>query len=94
MTKEELFRKNAILGSEFDRYLLEHPDFADRIPESALVVLLPEDNPELCKENLKIAKKSGKIDDVKDRPIVYVKIEKLAPPRSRIVNPRLEMATK
>ena len=46
------FYKNLLLGTEFDKYLIEHPKFAESIPNGALVVLLPQDNPALCKENL------------------------------------------
>jgi hypothetical protein len=42
---------------EFDRYLFEHPGFAEKIPNNAVVVLLPEYDPKLRKYNLDIAKK-------------------------------------
>jgi hypothetical protein len=34
--------RNAELVSEFDRYVREHPEFADLIPDHALVALLKE----------------------------------------------------
>ena len=40
MTEQEIFAKNLILSTEFDRYVLEHPDFAEKIPDNAQVVLL------------------------------------------------------
>jgi Family of unknown function (DUF5647) len=33
-------QKNAELVTEFDRYVREHPDFAERIPDNALVAML------------------------------------------------------
>lgn len=33
---------NTILGTEFDRYMRIHPEFADRIPENAHLILLLE----------------------------------------------------
>jgi Family of unknown function (DUF5647) len=34
--------KNAELVTEFDRFIREHPDFSDKIPNGALVVMLVE----------------------------------------------------
>jgi hypothetical protein len=88
MTEQELFTKNLKLSTEFDLYLLEHPEVAEQIPENALVVLLPEEDQELCERNLALARdrrESG-------QAVVYVRIEKVAPPRSRLVKPRVEVA--
>ena len=86
MRKEDLFKKNHILGVEFDRYLLEHPELLEQIPENAEVYLLPEEDPELSQENLKIAE----TQKAKGGRIVLVKIGKLSPPRSRLLDVRLE----
>jgi hypothetical protein len=89
MRKEDLFKKNHILGVEFDRYLLENPELLDQIPENAEVYFLPEEDPELSQENLKAVQarkaKGGKV--------VLVRIGKLSPPRSRLQDVRLESAT-
>lgn len=69
-------------------YVLEHPEAAERIPAQALIVLLPEDDPDLCAKSLEIAKarrESG-------QPLVSVRVGKVPPPRSRLVNPRVEVA--
>jgi len=58
------------------------------IPENALIVLLPEEDSELCAKNQEMAiarQQPG-------QPLVYVRVEKLTPPRSRLVNPRVEVA--
>ncbi len=86
MRKEDLFKKNHILGVEFDRYLLEHPEVLEQIPENAEVYFLPEEDPELSQENLKMAE----TQKTKGRKIVLVKIGKLSPPRSRLQDVRLE----
>ncbi len=86
MRKEDLFKKNHILGVEFDRYLLEHPEVLEEIPEDAEVFFLPEEDPELSQENLKIAE----TQKAKGGRIVLVKIGKLSPPRSRLLDVRLE----
>ena len=89
MRKEDLFKKNHILGVEFDRYLLEHPEVLEQIPEDAEIFFLPEDDPELSQENVKIAE-SQKTEGKK---VVFVKIGRLSPPRSRLQNVRLESTT-
>ena len=39
-------QKNAELVTEFDRYVREHLDFAERIPDNALVAMLVEGDEE------------------------------------------------
>lgn len=55
MTEGEIFTKNLILSTEFDRYILEYSDFTEKIPLYAQVVLLPEDDKELCRLKMEIA---------------------------------------
>ncbi len=80
MTKDELFHKNLILGKEFDLYVLEHPEFAEEIPEDALVVLMPDDDPELAEINLKMAEEIRE----SEQPMFLVRIKKMKPITSRI----------
>jgi hypothetical protein len=87
MTDRELFTKNLKLSTEFDLYLLEHPEVAEQIPENALILLLPEEDPELCAKNLELAQARRDAG----QPIVYIHVEKVAPPRSRLVNPKVEV---
>ena len=56
MTSDELFIKNQTLSHEFSLYLFEHLDIAERIPPGAQIILLPKNDPELCRENIKLAK--------------------------------------
>ena len=88
MTYDEIFEKNLTLSTEFSLYLLEHPEFADTLPDKAHVVLLPKDDLELCQANLKAASLYSQRDG-EARPLVYVEIERLAPVRSRLVNPKV-----
>jgi len=88
MKKTELFEKNLELSNEFSRYVLEHPEVAERIPKEAVVVILPEFDKELAEENLKIAQKNKD----KNQPMILIKVKKLAPVRkSRIIEPELEL---
>jgi len=92
MDEQEIFSKNVTLSTEFNKYLIEHPEFAEQIPDEAVVILLPADDPELCQENLQLAERNKAIDDILDRPVIHVKIERLAPPPpSRLVNPTVEL---
>jgi hypothetical protein len=81
---ETIIEKNATLSFEFERYVLEHPEMLERIPDGAEVVLLPKDDPELYRINLEAAQAA-----VKSGPVIYVEIKALAPVRSRLVQPRL-----
>ncbi len=85
MRKEDIFSKNHILGVEFDLYLVEHPEILEQIPGNSEVYFLPEEDPDLFRENLRIAethKREGK-------RVVLVRIGKLSPLRSRLQDVRL-----
>ena len=73
MTREELFRKNQQLSTEFDLYLLEHPELEGKIPDNAMIVLLPEYDKELSEINAKLAEANRE----PGQAIVYVRVEKL-----------------
>ena len=53
MEHETIVKKNLDLHAEWMRYLFEHPEAMDQIPEGAQVVILPTDDPELAQENTK-----------------------------------------
>lgn len=73
-------RRNSLLGMEFDRYIREHPEFGERIPDNAQVVLLLEGDEDFNRWSIRI----GKQQTESGRPIVYVTIKKLGPAHSRI----------
>ncbi|MCA1957601.1 MAG: hypothetical protein LDL14_03615 [Nitrospira sp.] len=87
MTEQELFTKNMKLSREFDLYLVEHSEVAERIPANALIVLLPEDDPELCVKNQELAQSKRE----PGQAIVSVRVGTLTPPRLRLVNPKVEV---
>ena len=86
-SRETVVEKNITLSFEFERYILEHPEILEQIPDGAQVVLLPQDDPELYRINLEAAQKARQASE--PGPIVYIEIEALAAPRSRLINPRL-----
>lgn len=87
MTEDEIFTRNLILSTEFDRYILEHPELAEKIPLNAQVILLPENDTELCRINLEISEKQRE----QGQHVVYVHIGSVAPQISRLINVNMEV---
>jgi hypothetical protein len=54
MKKESTVRKNLDLLDEFMKYAFDHPDILDEIPKKASLVILPEGDSSLQKENKKM----------------------------------------
>jgi hypothetical protein len=77
------------LFTEFNYYVAEHPEFSERIPHDALVVLLDKNDPAFNQENLRRVETYLRHDDVPGRAVVYIQIGRLAPVRSRLRNLRL-----
>jgi hypothetical protein len=87
LDKRQFIEKNMMLVREFDRYILEHAKFAEKIPDNALVVMQIEGDE---KFNL-WARKIAKSAEEKDSPLVYITITSLKPVRSRIEKLRLDL---
>lgn len=85
--KKRFVEKNSMLVKEFDRYILEHPEFADEIPDNALVVMQIEGDEEFNNW----ARVTARSVAERDTPIVYVTITELKPVRSRIEKLKLEL---
>ena len=86
---ESFERRHATLIREFNEYLFDHPEFIEAIPAGAIVVIQVADDPEYNAWSRALAEANLE----PGRPLVYVHIEALAPPRSRLVNPQLRMAS-
>lgn len=86
--KSRFAEKNSVLIKEFDRYIMEHPDFADKIPDNSLVVMHLEGDDEFNNW----ARETAQSVADKDNPIVYVTITEMKPVRSRIEKIKLELA--
>jgi len=86
--RRDFAEKNSSLVKEFDRYILEHPEFADRLPDNALVVMQIEGDDEFNRWARQAAQEAAE----KDTPIAYVTITEIKPVRSRIESLRLELA--
>ena len=85
MKKENRMRENLDLLNEFMKYAFDHPQILDKIPSGAEVVILPLDDPDLMRENKKMAEihiKAGK-------QVVLVKFRRPQP-----VAPEFELVKK
>ena len=85
MTKFE--RLNSVLGYEFDRYVMEHPGFAEKIPLGATVILQLEGNDAYNRWSRRIAEKNRSKYKDENGPILYVRVKGLRPPKSRLIRP-------
>lgn len=88
MKRKDLAYKNLALGVEFDKYMIDHPEIIDKIPDRSSTVFLLEYDRGLYEANLKLARKRI----AEGEKVVFVRIKKLAPPKSRIIRPRIELA--
>ena len=89
MTEKEFVEKNIRLSFEFSKYLIDHPELEEKIPEGAEVVILLEDDPKFNKKAEALAEKSKR----EGQQVVFVKVKALAPvSASRLINPRLVLA--
>ena len=73
-------RKNTELIKELNRYVRENPEFADSIPNNGVVIMQLEGDDEFNKWTLKLAKSYAE----KGQPLIYVRIKRIKPIRSRI----------
>ncbi|MBI5676466.1 MAG: hypothetical protein HZC48_11680 [Nitrospirae bacterium] len=76
-------KKHAILVAEFDRYIIEHPEFAKKIPRNAQIVLQVDEDDEYNAWSRRIAEKQRE----KEQKVVYVRIKGLKPAYSRLMEP-------
>jgi len=85
--ERDVVLRNMILSFEFSRYLVDHPEIESQVPEGACVVLLPEDDQELCDYNRRISEENRPAG----QPVVYIRLGSLLPEqRSRITGVRIE----
>jgi hypothetical protein len=73
-------RKNAELLTEFDRYVIEHPQITDAIPNGALVAMEVEDDHDFNQWSHQMVRTQAE----PGQQIVFIRIKKLRPVQSRI----------
>lgn len=79
--------KNSLLVQEFDRYIFEHPEFADKLPDNALLIMQIVGDEEFNAWARQMGAKCAE----EDNSVVYVMITHLKPLRSRIESMEIEM---
>lgn len=92
MTRSEkrMIEKNLDLTFEFEKYVLEHPNFARRIPRNAIVSMRIDGDEPFNRWSQRLAEKHA--NGKKNRPVFLVKIKKMKPAASRIEQLRVERA--
>lgn len=89
MMNNSYIERNVELSGEFSRYLFDHPEVEEGLPEDAEVILIPEYDEDLAEYNRglgrEIEREGGKV--------VYISVKGLRPRRlSRIEALSLEAA--
>ena len=83
-----LEKKHVILVTEFDRYVVEHPEFAVNIPRNSQIVLQVEEDNEYNDWSKQLAERQRE----PGQKIVYVKVKGLKPAKSRLLKPKVAVA--
>jgi hypothetical protein len=79
-------RKQALYAAEFDRYVIEHPEFAAQIPKGAQIVIEVEGDEEFNSWARSMAERQHE----KKQAVIRVKTKGLMPAHSRLVSPVIE----
>lgn len=77
----DMANRNVELIFEFERYLLDHPQIAEQIPDEAVICLQLKGNATFNRWSRKLAQERAQKEG---NPIVYIAIHRLRPNRSRI----------
>jgi len=83
---KEMVDRNLDLTFEFEKYILEHPEYSERIPQEATISMQIEGNEEFNRWSRELAQSQAEAG----QPIVYVRIKRLGAIRSRIEELELE----
>lgn len=87
--EKKMVEKHLDLIFEFEKYILEHPDFAKRIPRNAIVSMRIDGDEAFNSWSQRLAETHT---NGKKRPVFLVNIKKMRPAASRIEELRVERA--
>lgn len=91
MPEEEISEKRITFSFEFSRYLIAHPDIAERLPRDAAVIFLVDDDPVFTQHEQQLAERLTKEGQL----VVTVHVRGLAPAlESRLIEPQVELASR
>ncbi len=79
-------KKQAVLVTEFDRYVMAHPEFAAQIPPGAQVVIQVEGDEDFNGWAKGLAQRQRE----QGQTVVYVHVKGLRPVHSRLEEPVIE----
>ncbi len=82
-----LEKKHAMFVTEFDRYVMEHPEFAAKIPRNAQIVLQFEGDSPYNEWSRRLAQRQREPEQL----VVYVKVKGLRPVKSRLLEPEVAL---
>lgn len=85
---KKMAEKNLDLIFEFEKYVLQHPNFAEDIPRNAVVFMQVEGDDRFNRWSQRLAEKHRR----KGRPVLSVTVKKMGPVHSRIEELRMERA--
>ncbi len=71
MKKDTVIKRNLDLLDEFMKYAFDHPDILDEVPQGQSLVILPEGDPALERQN----KKTLRVLKARGRPAVVIKLK-------------------
>lgn len=83
-----LDKRHNILVAEFDRYIIEHPEFAVKIPQNAQIVLQIEGDEEYNRWSKELAERQKEPEQL----AVFIKVKGLKPAKSRLIKPEVALA--
>lgn len=83
MRNDQIIKRNLDLLNEFMKIAFDQPDILDSIPNEAELVILPENDPELYKANMK----TKRLLEKKGKRFVVVRMKK----PERIPPPEIEL---
>lgn len=83
---KEMVDRNLDLIFEFEKYILEHPEYGERIPQEATISMQLEGDEEFNRWARETASEQAE----EGQRVVYITITKLGPVHSRIEELKLE----
>ncbi len=87
-TQKKMVEKNLDLIFEFEKYVLEHPELAKKIPRNAVVAMRVDGDEAFNRWSQQLATKQRGTR----QPVFHITIKKMRPTRSRIESLEVERA--
>jgi len=87
-SEKKFVERNLDLIFEFEKYVLEHPSIAEKIPRDAVVFMKLTGDQKFNRWSERQAKKQAK----KGAPLISITVKKMGPVHSRIAGLALEHA--